>query len=435
VTPITCSGKLLGMMVAAVGKGITINDEEIGLFREVAGDIGFALNDLEMERQKEEAENALHKIAQRLREAQALGKIGSWELELDSRHLFWSDEMYALYKRDQSLGPLTFEELVSYYLPEERQKWQDMAESIIKTGEEVHYELLTRLPDGTTFFSSNIIRPLKDPSGRIIGLFGTHQDITEQKMLIDKLNQLYEEEKRQRQELQDEAKSRGMFIDVLAHELRTPLTPIIASAGMLNEIIDLQPEGSQNRLITNIHSGAMTMARRLEELLDLARYARGTFKIQPAPADLRKLIHETIFKFKPTTDILEQQLIVDLSDDLTEGYVDSSRLEQVIVNLLSNASKFSPKKGKIFFQARIVDHGLLVEIRDEGIGISSEDQSRLFQPYHRVEQDRQKFPGIGLGLAVSKQIVEAHGGTIWIMSQPGRGSTFSFRIPLDNGRR
>lgn len=102
----------------------------------------------------------------------------------------------------------------------------------------------------------------------------------------------------------------------------------------------------------------------------------------------------------------------------------------MIINLLSNASKFSLEKGNIYFSAAYQDETLNIEVRDEGIGITPEEQSRLFQPYHRVEQDRQKFPGIGLGLAVSKQIVEAHGGKIRVESQLGRGSTFSLSIPV-----
>jgi signal transduction histidine kinase len=121
---------------------------------------------------------------------------------------------------------------------------------------------------------------------------------------------------------------------------------------------------------------------------------------------------------------------VTISNILPVVNLDPSRMEQVIINLLSNASKFSPEKGKMYFLATLEQNSIVIEIRDEGIGISPEEQARLFQPYHRVEQDRQKFPGIGLGLAVAKQIVEAHGGKIWVTSNAGKGSTFTVEIPL-----
>ena len=123
---------------------------------------------------------------------------------------------------------------------------------------------------------------------------------------------------------------------------------------------------------------------------------------------------------------------MDIPEKSSEVNLDPSRFEQVIINLISNAAKFSSENGKIFLNIKVTDKSLNMEVKDEGIGITPEEQERLFQPYHRVEQDRQKFPGIGLGLAVSKQLVEAHGGKIWVESLPGQGSVFSLAIPLGN---
>lgn len=112
--------------------------------------------------------------------------------------------------------------------------------------------------------------------------------------------------------------------------------------------------------------------------------------------------------------------------------MDPSRLEQVIINLLSNSSKFSTEKGHIFFSVRLAYSVLRVEVKDDGLGISPENQKRLFQPYHRVEQDRQQFTGLGLGLglAISKQIIEAHGGNIWVESEVDKGSNFIFTLSI-----
>jgi signal transduction histidine kinase len=124
----------------------------------------------------------------------------------------------------------------------------------------------------------------------------------------------------------------------------------------------------------------------------------------------------------------------EIPGSLPAAAIDASRLEQVIINLLSNASKFSGDHGTVDVRVTADNQELQMDITDYGIGISPDLQDRLFQPYHRVEQDRQQFPGLGLGLAVAKQIVEAHGGKIWLDSQPGRGSTFSFRIPLKEAK-
>ena len=253
---------------------------------------------------------------------------------------------------------------------------------------------------------------------------------TERKQMEKRIFDLYETEKKAREELQEEAKARGMFIDVLAHELRTPLTPILVSAGLMQDLLISTEEPTLKRLCDNINKGAEILAHRLEELLDLARYSRGDFHLNLMSVNLKTFIEETISRFEPALKERSQHLIVNLSDSLPLAEVDVSRLEQVIINLLSNAIKFSPENEIINFNAFYEDATLNIEVCDNGIGITPDEQSRLFQPYHRVEQDRQKFPGIGLGLAVSKNIIEAHGGKIWVESRLGKGSKFSFRIPV-----
>jgi signal transduction histidine kinase len=124
-------------------------------------------------------------------------------------------------------------------------------------------------------------------------------------------------------------------------------------------------------------------------------------------------------------------LTVRISPDLARIKADPHRLEQVITNLLSNASKYSGENQEIIFRARDLGGILEIEVEDRGIGISLQEQQRLFEPYHRVEQDRQRFSGLGLGLAVSRQIIEAHGGRLTVTSEVGRGSIFKFTVPLD----
>jgi signal transduction histidine kinase len=138
-----------------------------------------------------------------------------------------------------------------------------------------------------------------------------------------------------------------------------------------------------------------------------------------------------VSRYKPILDERQQNLVVTLAADLPPLRADASRLEQVIVNLLSNASKFSPPKSDLGLTVKRNDGELLFEVKDSGIGISAENQKTLFEPYYRVKQESNNYPGTGLGLAVCRQIVEAHGGKISVDSQPGKGSTFAFTIPLE----
>jgi PAS domain S-box-containing protein len=286
-----------------------------------------------------------------------------------------------------------------------------------------------RKKNGDLFWVTIYIKLIRD-EGKLKYDLSNWVDITERKKMEEQIVELYQKEKNQRQELQEENQARGLFIDVLAHELRTPLTPILASASMLQDLMRAQPDNIQKKLTSNISRSASTLTRRLEELLDLARYTRGTFKLQIQPVDAKKYIEEIVSRFKPSLDQRRQKLVLELSDSLLVVDLDQSRIEQVLFNLLSNASKFSPDDADIYLRVRPDRENLLVEVQDSGMGITQEEQKRLFQPYHRVEQDRQKFPGLGLGLSVSKQIILAHGGNIWVESKPGMGSIFIFTIPI-----
>jgi PAS domain S-box-containing protein len=277
------------------------------------------------------------------------------------------------------------------------------------------------------WISASVVR---DNMNTAIGFVIVGRDMTERRLMERKIIDLYEKEKAQRLELQEEAETRGLFIDILAHELRTPLTPILVSSALLDEVLNSQPESIPKRLSSNIKNGSQTLAARLEELLDLARYSRGSFNLNIKPTDMNKFFEEVATRFKPTLENPEQFLVLDIPADLSIAYIDPSRLEQVLINLLSNASKYSVDGGRIMLSVKNHHDRILISVKDEGIGISAEDQTNLFKPYHRVQQDRQKYPGLGLGLAVCKQIVEAHRGKIWVTSQPEAGSTFNVEIPV-----
>jgi signal transduction histidine kinase len=248
---------------------------------------------------------------------------------------------------------------------------------------------------------------------------------------LEKLNQSYQKEKLQRLELEEEAKARGMLIEILGHELRTPLTPLMACSGMLQEILSSQDRGIEKKLVDNMCKGTDSLSQRLEELLELAKFSRGTFTLRKQVVKAGDLVNKTFSQFKPLAEQQSKQLILEIHEDLPEIEADPARLEQVLENLTSNAIKYSPINTRITLRARKADSDLIIEVQDEGMGVSAEEQKQIFNPYHRVQQDTQKYPGIGLGLAVSRQIVEAHGGKIWVESQLGQGSIFIVKLPLN----
>ena len=221
------------------------------------------------------------------------------------------------------------------------------------------------------------------------------------------------------------------FIDTISHELKTPLTSIIAAAGLLAEELEATGDESYQRLILTIIHNANTLETRLAELMDIVKTGSGRLQLKLEPVDIKSLLQGIGWQISPLLQGKEQNLNMDLPSSLPIIHGDGQRLEQVVLNLMTNATKFTPKGGNITLRARKRDTGLVIEVQDNGIGIAKDEQARLFQPYSRLSADRQRHPGLGLGLTLAKQVVELHGGKIWVESEPGKGSTFSFSLPLD----
>jgi len=219
------------------------------------------------------------------------------------------------------------------------------------------------------------------------------------------------------------------FIDTLSHELKTPLTSIIAAGGLLAEELENTADESSKKLIQTIIHNANTLETRLAELLDIVKTGSGKLQLELEPVDIKSLVLGTCMQMSPLIQGKQQTLKTDLPDFIPIIHGDGQRLEQVLLNLLTNAVKFTPEKGTITVGVKKEDAGLVIGVHDDGIGIAKEEQDRLFKPYSRLSSDRQRHPGLGLGLALSKQVVELHGGRIWVDSEPGKGSTFSFFIP------
>jgi signal transduction histidine kinase len=221
------------------------------------------------------------------------------------------------------------------------------------------------------------------------------------------------------------------FIDTLSHELKTPLTSIIAAAGLLAEELEATGDESHQKLIQTIIHNANILGTRMAELMDIVKTGSGKLQLQLEPVDMRSLLQGIGWQISPLLQGKEQNLKMDLPHSLPIIHGDGQRLEQVVLNLMTNAAKFTPKRGNITLRARKQDTGLLIEVQDTGIGIPKDEQARLFKPYSRLSADRQRHPGLGLGLALAKQVVELHGGKIWVESEPGKGSTFSFSLPVN----
>ena len=289
-------------------------------------------------------------------------------------------------------------------------------------------ELELKCKDGATIWVEVTSTFLPDADGQPIGFVGVGRNITERKRAEEKLQELYHEEKNLRQELEAEINKRVEFTRALVHELKTPITPVIASSELLLEELE---GGPLLDLAQNISQGAYNLNQRIDELLDLARGEIGMLRLEPESMDLRQLLKGIVDSLMPLALKNSQVLSFESPSSLPSVWADEDRLRQVVLNLINNAFKFTPAGGRITLRAKEGGANLVVEVQDTGRGISKEEQERLFEPYHRLESEVGHLSGLGLGLSLSKMLVELHSGKIWVKSQKGKGSTFGFSIPLE----
>lgn len=239
--------------------------------------------------------------------------------------------------------------------------------------------------------------------------------------------QLYEREKELRRKWETEVHKRVEFTRTLVHELKTPLTALMASSEILAHEL---PPGLLGSLASNLRRSALNLDARINELLDLARGELGMLRLRYSWFKPDESVASLMAEVSSLATVRKQRLKMEIAASLPLIWADEDRLRQIVLNLLNNALKFTPEGGVITLRAREEEGDLVVEVQDNGPGISEEDQKRLFNPYHRIETDREHLSGLGLGLALSKTLVELHGGCIWIHSRLDEGSTFGFRLPL-----
>jgi len=215
----------------------------------------------------------------------------------------------------------------------------------------------------------------------------------------------------------------------ISHELKTPLTSIIAAGELMSEEIKGEAPEAQQKLVQNIVHSARSLEARLDKLLDSGK-VRGALRLEMRPLSVKRLLKQVVEHVKPIAERKRQSLVVDVPTSLPVITADAQQLEEVLRNLLMNAFKYTSEGGSIALMARKRGTNLVIGVQDNGIGIPKEEQDRVFEPYYRVASNGEPSLGLGLGLALSKQVVELHGGRIWVDSEPGKGSTFAFSLPI-----
>jgi PAS domain S-box-containing protein len=241
---------------------------------------------------------------------------------------------------------------------------------------------------------------------------------------------LYKNEKECRIEIEEQTNIRTNFIKTLAHELKTPLTPMLGTGSILIDRSEEIGDETLLRMARNINRGAEHLNRRITDLMDYVSGVSDRIQLQYGEVDPVKLLSQTVTYVTPEAEIKRQSLLLHIKNHLPILYADEDRLRQVILNLLNNAMKFTPPEGHITVSADLMDSKLIVEVEDDGCGIDESEKEKIFQSEGKLETEVRKHDGFGIGLPLSKMLIELHGGKIWCESEKGHGSKFSFYIPV-----
>lgn len=381
---------------------------------------------------RKEAEAKLLSLADRLSLATAVARVGVWEWDLVSNTIAWNATMFEIYgfptigpiSHEKWSTPMPYEKWSAAVYPEDLPVAEATLQRTIEEKGEGSAEFRITRPDGAVRNILAMERVVLDVRARVSRLIGVNIDITERKMA----DEAREQNNKDRLRFKDE------FLSHVSHELRSPLTAIkqfttILLGGLAGELNKEQRE-YQQIVLKNIRQ----LQAMIDDLLEVTRLETGKVSIEPKSLSVSDAVADTLNTLQVIAGAKGVILSWDLPPDLPSVYADQSRLQEILINLIDNAIKFTPSGGAVKIQARPLARDpqfLLLEVSDTGCGIGPEIIERIFQRlYQALEPAQAGRKGLGLGLYICKELVTRQGGQIWVKSQPQKGSTFSFTLPV-----
>jgi PAS domain S-box-containing protein len=387
----------------------------MSLVRDSAGHPMHTIAQIEDITERKIAAEALESNRRQLAEAQKLAQIGSWEWSPLSGETTRSEELYRIFGWDPSVNPPALDAFMELVHPDERQRVSEVVEDSVANCEPFRFETRIVRADGTARIIESYGEVVEVVDGKAAKLVGTVQDLTDRRQV--------EEELARRKEAEREHKNRNEFLSRVSHELRTPLNSILGFAQLL-DMDDLTDAQRDNLAL--IEKGGQHLLELINEVLEISRIESGNLTVSVEPVHVQSTVAEVLDLVRP----LAAEHGVTLENELAEDddcYVaaDNQRLKQVMLNLLSNGIKYNREGGSVRITLEQPSPSrVLVLVTDTGRGIPESKLAFVFSAFDRLGAEHTTIEGTGLGLTLSKHLVEAMGGTLDVESEPWIGSTF-----------
>ncbi len=400
---------VLGTLAVGSRKLRKFSPEKISLLQTFGSQLGMALENAqlydEVHRGKAYIENLVENAADIILSTDLEDKILTWNR---------GAEVTLGYNKEEVIG-----KHLSMLLPPQRvHELAEMRAKVELSGALRDIEVASNRKDGAAIYLSLSVSPITGIDGKIAGFLRVAKDITEKKRYERRLKEL------------DKLKSD--FVSNVSHELRTPLTAIKGSVDNMLDGLTGDLNEKQSRYLVRIKSNTDRLARLINDLLDLSKIEAG-IKLKPTNLDLATIAGEVIESLRPLAAEKLITITIESLESALDAWADPDRIAEILMNLLGNAIKFTPNDGTVSLSLqRNGTEWVEVSVADTGPGIPSEEANRIFDKFYQVTQAKnQKAVGTGLGLTITKALVEMHGGRIWLESEVGKGSIFSFTLPAE----
>ncbi|SDT95223.1 PAS domain S-box-containing protein [Verrucomicrobium sp. GAS474] len=386
--------------------------------------LAHALTDREARRRRQ-TEDALRTVSERFALAADASQTGVWDLDLRTRRVMWDRRMFAIYGCPEREGmPLDRDEWASRVVPEDLDATMAGMRRVIEEKGRGDTEFRIRLPDGTVrhIYMAEAVR--LDAAGNVTNLIGVNIDVTERKRMELALHE-------KNVELENAAAAKNRFLANMSHELRTPLNCIIGFSELLVDGLPGEVNEEQREYLGDILTSSNHLLQLINDVLDLAKVESGKIDLAPETFSLPEAIERVRSVVYPIVRKKRIELTSSIAPGLDKVTLDPRKFRQVLYNLLSNAVKFTPADGCVDIGIALAgDDRFTLVVRDTGIGIRPENVPRLFREFEQLDDSYSRsYQGTGLGLALTRKIVEMQGGTITVESVFGRGSSFIVTLP------